>query len=142
MGRKTQATAQEYNRLGATFYQAGAIDLAIEQFKIAARRAPWISSYWLNLGAALLDKAMLDEAESALNRAVSLNPESQSAYYHIAQLQKMRGDEKAVRLAYEKTIELDPYTYLAQRARERLEGWRPRFIIAVENESKVKKSGE
>lgn len=128
MGRRTKANASEHNRLGATFFQCGAVDLAIEQFTLAAKRAPWISSYWLNLGVALLDKGLLVEAESALERAISLNPESQSAYFHLAQLNKKRGDEAAVRRAYEKAIELGPHTYLAQRSREYLEGWRPSII--------------
>jgi hypothetical protein len=36
--------------------------------------------------------------------------------------------DEAVRSAYEKTIELGPRTYPGDRAREYLEGWRPRII--------------
>jgi Flp pilus assembly protein TadD len=73
MARKTKAHAFEHNQLGVTFFQSGAIELAIEQFMKATRRAWWVPSYWLNLGVALLDKGELDEAESALMRAIALN---------------------------------------------------------------------
>jgi tetratricopeptide (TPR) repeat protein len=134
MARRTKAHAFEHNQLGVTFFQSGAIELAIEQFMKATRRAWWVPSYWLNLGVALLDKGELDEAESALMRAIALNPRSQSACFHLAQLNKKRCDEGAVRRAYEKTIELRPHTYLAQR-REYLEGWRPRIITGIANKS-------
>ena len=128
MRRRTKARSFEHNQLGVTFFQSGAIDLAIEQFSLAIKRAPWVPSYWLNLGIALLEKDVLDEAQSALQRTIALQPDNQSAYYHQAQLYKKRGNEQAVRSAYEKAIELNPHSYLAQRAREYLEGWHPRII--------------
>jgi protein O-GlcNAc transferase len=120
-------TASQRNQLGVSFYQSGAIDLALEQFKRATRRAPWVASYWLNLGVALIDKDLLEEAESALERALELNPESQSAYFHLAQLFHKRHDDVSVRKCYEQAIELGPDTDLGRRAREYLDGWRPRF---------------
>lgn len=129
MVRKTRGTAQEQNQIGVTFFQAGAIDLALEQFKSATKRAPWVASYWLNLGVALLEKKKLDDAQIALERSISLQPKSQGAYYHMAQLYRERGDEETMRVWYQKSIELDPYTYLAQRAREIIEGRRPRIIV-------------
>lgn len=136
MARRTRAHAIEHNQLGVTFFQSGAIDLAIEQFRLATQRAPWVSSYWLNLGVALLDKDLPEQAEAAFQRTLTLNPKSQSAYFHLAQLYKKRGDEAAARRAYAQVIEIDPYTYLAQRAREHNEGWRPRIIFGVgRNES-------
>src|SRR2546426_7159270 len=135
MARRTKARGFEHNQLGVTFFQSGAIELAIEQFTKATRRAWWVSSYWLNLGVALLGKGELDEAESALKRAIALNPKSQSAYFHLAQLNKERGDDAAVRSAYHKAIELGPCTHLAQRAREYLAGWRPRIITGIANKS-------
>ncbi|MER3426509.1 MAG: hypothetical protein C4334_00195 [Pyrinomonas sp.] len=128
MARKRRARGSEHNQLGVTFYRSGALDLAIEQFELATRRAPWASSYWLNLGVALLSKGILDEAEAALSRALELDGESQSGYFHLAQLYEERGDEAAARGAFKKVIDLDPRTHLAQRARERLEGWRPRLL--------------
>jgi tetratricopeptide (TPR) repeat protein len=105
----------------------------------ATRRAWWVPSYWLNLGVALLDKGELDEAESALMRAIALNAKSQSAYFHLAQLNKERGDDAAVRCAYQKAIELGPHTHLAQRAREYLEDWRPRIITGIAKSSEDKR---
>ncbi len=124
---RIKGTASQHNQLGVTFYQSGAIDLAIEEFRRATKRRPSIATYWLNLGAALIDKAEIDEAELALKRGLELKPDSQSAYYHLAQVFAKRGDEPSVRAAYQKVIELGPNTYLAQRARERLDDWHPRF---------------
>lgn len=125
---RIKGTGSQHNQLGVSFYESGAIDLAIEEFRRATKRVPWVATYWLNLGAALLDKAEDEEAESALMRALRLNPNSQSVYYHLAQLHKKRGDKVATRATYEKLIELGPHTHLAERAREYLEGWRPRII--------------
>lgn len=139
MTRRTRAHSFEHNQLGVTFFQSGAVDLAIEQFSLAIKRAPWVPSYWLNLGVALLDKDSLDEAQSALDHALALQPNNQSAYYHLAQLHKRRGNEQAVRSAYAKAVQLNPHTYLADRAREYLEGWRPRIVTQSDSDSnKVK----
>jgi len=89
-----------------------------------------------DLGVALLDAGDLDGAEQALRQNLALNPKSQSAYFHLGQLYHLRGDEASSRGTYQKAIELDPHTYLAQRARERVEGWRPRLIIGTGHESK------
>jgi len=123
----------EHNQLGVSFFESGAVDLAVEQFTLATKRAPWVPSYWLNLGVALLDKDALDEALSALEHALALKPNNQSAYYHLAQLYKKRGNDEAVRGAYEKVIELGPGSYMAQCAREYLEGWHPRIITSDNN---------
>jgi len=128
MPRRRKARSFEHNELGVTFFQSGALDLSIEQFRLAIKRAPWVSAYWLNLGIALLDKDVLDESQSSLEHAIALQPDSQSAYYHLAQLYKKRGKEENVRSAYEKAILLSPHTYLAERAREYLEDWHPRII--------------
>jgi tetratricopeptide (TPR) repeat protein len=133
MKRRTKALAFEHNQLGVTFYRSGAIDLALEQFRRATKRAPWVATYWLNLGITLLDKDALNDAESALKRAIELDPQSQSAYFHLAQLYHKRGDSVAVHESYQRTIELAPDTHLAQRSRERLADWRPRIKMRPSN---------
>jgi Flp pilus assembly protein TadD len=130
MSIRKKAHSYEHNQLGVTFFESGALDLAIEQFRLATKRAPWVASYWLNLGVALLDNGSLDEALLVLQQVIALKPNNQSAYYHLAQLYKKLGNDEAVRSAYQKTIELGPRTHLGDRAREYLEGWRPRIINA------------
>lgn len=131
--RRTKPRSFSHNQLGVTFFQSGAIELAVEQFTLAKRRAAWVSTYWLNLGVALLEQNELDKAEAALSRALKLNPQSQSAHFHLAQIHTKRGDETAARNAYQQVITLDPLTRFAQRAREHNEGWRPRLIGAIED---------
>lgn len=138
---RIKGTASQHNQLGVGFYESGAIDLAIEEFRRATKRDPWVATYWLNLGVALLDKAEDEEAESALRRALRLNPNSHSVYYHLAQLYKKHGDQAATRCAYEKVIELEPHTYLADRAREYLEGWHPRIITPGHADGSNRKRG-
>ena len=139
MPRRTKVRSFEHNQLGVTFFQSGAVDLTIEQFRLAIKRAPWVPSYWLNLGIALLERDTLNEAQLALDRAIALQPNNQSAYYHLAQLYKKLGNEEAVRSAYAKAVQLSPHTYLADRAREYLEGWHPRIVTRSDSDSnKVK----
>jgi hypothetical protein len=42
VSRRRRARGFEHNQLGVTFYRSGALDLAIEQFELATRRAPWV----------------------------------------------------------------------------------------------------
>jgi tetratricopeptide (TPR) repeat protein len=122
--------AREHNQLGVHFYRSGALDLALEQFKRATKQAPWVASYWLNLGVALLDTDALDDAQAALTEAVEINPQNQSAYFHLAQLKEKRSDTLAARELYRRAIELGSNTRLAGRARERLQGWQPRLKVS------------
>jgi Flp pilus assembly protein TadD len=98
MARRSRPTAFEHNQLGVSFFQSGAVELAVEQFTRATRRAPWVSSYWLNLGVALLDKGELDEAQAALEHSLRLNPKSQSAHFHLGQLFDKGGRGEGTRL--------------------------------------------
>lgn len=128
MARK-RATARQHNQLGVTFFQSGAVDLAVEQFTRAIKSAPGVGTYWLNLGVALLDRGDLDRATTALEKSSHLNPKSQSTYFHLAQIHTKRGEALAAREAYLKVIELDSQTYFAQRARELTEGRIPKVIV-------------
>jgi len=129
MSSRKRATARQHNQLGVTFFQSGAIDLAIEQFTRATKRAPWMATYWLNLGVALLDRGEVEQAETALKKSLELDPGSQSTYFHLAQLHSKRGDRSSANAAYLKVIELNAHSYLAQRARELTEGWHPKLRI-------------
>ncbi len=128
MASKRSVTARQYNQLGVTFFESRALDLAIEQFTRATRRAPWVPTYWLNLGVALLDRGDVNEAKSALDKSLKLNPQSQSAYFHLAQIHAKRGDDLPARAAYQKVIDLDSSTHLARRALELAEGCCPQLI--------------
>ena len=136
MGRRTRAKASEHNQLGVTFFQSRSIDLAIEQFIQATKRAPWVATYWLNLGVALLDRGKVDEAKTALDKSLKLNPQSQSAYFHLGQIHTKRGDDASSREAYLKVIDLNSSTDLARRARELTEGRCPHLIVQSEASTK------
>lgn len=123
-----RVTARQRNQLGVTFFESGALDLAIEQFTCATRRAPWIATYWLNLGVALLDRGEVEQAKTALEKSLKLNPQNQSTYFHLAQIHTKRGDYSSAKAAYLKVIGLDSSTHLARRARELTEGWHPQLF--------------
>ena len=128
MASKRSVTARQHNQLGVTFFESGALVLAIEQFTRAARRAPWVPTYWLNLGVALLDRGDVNEAKIALDKSLKLNPQSQSAYFYLAQIHSKRGDDLSARAAYQKVIDLDSSTHLARRALELTKGRCPQLI--------------
>jgi tetratricopeptide (TPR) repeat protein len=112
MARQTKARAVEDNQLGVAFFQSGAIELAVEQFRRAARRASWVSTYWLNLGVAPLEGGELDEAESALRHALKINSKSQSAHFHLAQLHAKRAAERLESETNARRAEIEAYLAL------------------------------
>jgi len=113
------------------FYRSRSYDLAIEQFLLARKLAPHAPNVWNNLGVAYMDKGEVDKSMSALQRALELNPEYPSAHFHLGQLYDKLGNLEQARECYKQVIDLDKYGELGRRARERIEGVRPRVIMSL-----------
>lgn len=128
--RRKRPTLAEQIRLGAYFFSAGAIDLAIAQFTAATRRAPHSATAWMNLGAAYLERKDLARAEESLRRAIKLRPDFAAAYYHLAQVCEIRGQQREAREYYQRTADLTPHSEMGRHALELATGWRPRLLIA------------
>jgi tetratricopeptide (TPR) repeat protein len=131
--RRKRPTLAEQIRLGAYFFGAGAIDLAIAQFTAATKRAPHSATAWMNLGAAYLEKKDLTRAEESLQRALKLQPDFAAACYHLAQLCEARGENDRAKQHYQRAADLAPHTDLGRHALELATGWRPHIYIAGEN---------
>ena len=137
--RRKRPTIAEQLRLGAYFFSTGALDLAIQEFTAATRRAPHSATAWMNLGAAYLEKKEVAKAEEMLQRALKLRPDYAAAYYHLAQLCEMRGQPRESREYYQRTADLAPHTDMGRHALELATGWRPRLYIAEESRQGRKK---
>jgi len=129
--RNKRATAYDHLQLGVIFYRSKSYDLAIEQFLLARKKAPHAPNVWNNLGVAYLDKGELDKAMSALQRALTLRREYASAHFHLGQLYDKLGEHEQARDCYMKVMELDKYGDLGRRAKEQVEGFRPRVILSL-----------
>jgi Flp pilus assembly protein TadD len=83
---KDKRRANEHNSLGASFFNSGAVELAVKQFEIAVTLAPDDAAYWRNLGAALLEMGLIEDADRALRRSIELDPNSGHSHFHLGQL--------------------------------------------------------
>ena len=81
---KTSVTGADANRRGVAHCQAGDIAQGVERFREAVRAAPEILEYWLNLGRALNQLALWQEAEKVLTEAHALSPSETSVHTAIA----------------------------------------------------------
>jgi len=130
MGSKRRVTVSECLRLGRCFYSQGSYSLAIEQFTLAAKRAPHAPNIWSNLGAAYINAGDLAKARNALDRAFQLSPDYATAYFHLAQLCEKTGEPEKAKGYYKRVVELTPNSEIGRRAREEVEDRRPKIIWA------------
>jgi Flp pilus assembly protein TadD len=129
--RNQRATAYDHLQLGVIFYRSKSYDLAIEQFQLARKQAPHSVNVWNNLAVAYMDKGELENARSALQRALKLNPRYASAHFHLGQLYDKLGNNQRARECYMKVIEFDEHGELGRRARERVEGFQPKVVLSL-----------
>jgi tetratricopeptide (TPR) repeat protein len=133
--RSKKASVAEHLRLGVFFYRSGSYDLAIEQFLAASKRAPHTPNVWLNLGATYIDQGELAKAKMALERALRLKPDYGSAFFHLGQLYDEDGDAEKARECFKRVILLEPHSEIGRRAKERVEGFHPRVVLSLHQES-------
>jgi tetratricopeptide (TPR) repeat protein len=129
--RNKRPTAADHLQLGVIFYRSRSFDLAIQQFLLASKKAPHAPNVWNNLAVAYIDKGELDKAMLALGRALKLKPDYVSAHFHLGQLFDKRGENEEAVECFNRVIELDPYGELGRRAKERIEGFRPKFVLGM-----------
>jgi tetratricopeptide (TPR) repeat protein len=92
---------------------------AIKYFELAVKQRPDNAAYWSNLGHAYAEAGRLEEAETALSRALSLDPDSIPALQTLANLQWQRKDYSGARRTLERLRKLDPnYPEHARRSAE------------------------
>jgi tetratricopeptide (TPR) repeat protein len=129
--KNKRATAYDHLKLGVIFYRSKSYDLAIEQFQLARKQAPHAPNVWNNLAVAYLDKGDLDKAMSALQHALKLKPDYASAHFHLGQLYDKMGDREQARVSFKRVMQLDRHGELGRRAKERIEGFHPKVVLAI-----------
>ena len=83
-----------YYNLGILDFNAGHIDSAIDNFKIAMKYNKKNSYIFTNLGCCYLAKKNLTIARIYFNKAVTLNPQNPNNYYNLAYIYKENKKEK------------------------------------------------
>jgi Tfp pilus assembly protein PilF len=73
----------------------------------------------------------MDKARHALERALKLNPDYVPAIFHLGQLCDKLGEDESARKFFRRAMELDPSGEFGHRARERIEGFRPRVSFSL-----------
>lgn len=115
--------AVAYNGLGNAFRGVGDYDSAIKSFRKAAELDPYSAgmqnqtnvfkseasvrnpAFWADLGAAFLDNCSFNEAITALNKAIELNPKDAKALFNLGKAHSYSGKYKEAVLAFSKSIE-------------------------------------
>ncbi len=108
--------------IGAAYDQQGRYDMAIKQFKAAAKAMPESSDPWARLGVTYSRVGNYEEAIKAANKAIELDPESTVASVVLAQAYTAKGDSKKSATAIEAVTEADED--LAKRITKSFGGWK------------------
>lgn len=101
---------------------SGRLTEAIPYYEQAIDLAPDDPSIRLDFARALADGGLGPDAELQFRRVLEIRPDSQEARYYLAELY-MEWDpprEEEARTLYEESIELDPDTFIAELATNRL----------------------
>lgn len=108
MAYKRRPTARDHNALGAHFFRIGVYDLAVAEFRKAARLLPSSPVSYFNLACAYHACHREEEAIGALRRAISLDAGHTKARLLLGQLLRARGDIGAARAEFEAVLALQP----------------------------------
>ena len=78
--------AQDHLRLGIDFYLSGELEVAIDEFREAARLRPGYADAYHNLGVSLAKNGDLSGAIAAWSQAQRLDPSGEPIRYHLSAL--------------------------------------------------------
>lgn len=109
--------------LANIYANEGTVAEAIPLYERAVEARPDDGGLRLAFGIALLRGGNTFDAEIQLNRALELDPDRATAAYYLGQLEESRQepDLDAARAWYERTIEIDSESLIADQARQRLD---------------------
>jgi tetratricopeptide (TPR) repeat protein len=88
-----------HNNLGNAYVLQNHMDLALEEFRIAARLEPTSPVPWNNIGTTHRQSGRLREARDAFRKALELDPRYALAWYNLGTIHDEQGD-------YDNAIEL------------------------------------
>ena len=89
-------------------FQAGAYPSAIEKYQQATKFAPEIPDYWTYLALAFLRDDKIDEFESALQSALTIDPNHADSLKLLGDLNFQHGSKANAGMAYLKILQSDP----------------------------------
>jgi len=97
-----------FARLANEYRKRGELDSAIEICRSHVPLQPGYISGHIVLGQALYDSGSLDEARSAFETALALDPENLIALRHMGDIARTKGDADGARGWYRQLLEIDP----------------------------------
>ena len=101
---------------------SGRLDEAIPYYEQAIDLAPEDASIRLDFARSLADGDLKQDAELQFQRVLEMNPDSQEALYYLAELYMSWEPPRTedARSLYEQSIGIDPDSFIAQQAQDRL----------------------
>ena len=114
-------SATEHFRNGIEGFKKGAFPAAAVSFSSAAGIDPKNAKYWSYLALSLTKVPdRIQDAESALLKAVKLEPGNADHYANLGMICVMQGNKKAARERFQKALSLDPGNNKAAKGLEKL----------------------
>jgi RNA polymerase subunit RPABC4/transcription elongation factor Spt4 len=114
------AEAERLNDQGAQAFEAEQYDRAIDLFFQAVNANPYHSPYYVNLAVALDEAKRTEEAISAYQGALQLNPGETLALLNLGYLERDRGNVQQARQLWEALVAQSPDSEDAEEARSAL----------------------
>ena len=74
------------SNLGYAYQLSGNLDEAVKTYRLALSKDPSLGSAWINLGTALAAQKKYNEAETALKKALELDPSDPRAKANLDEL--------------------------------------------------------
>src|SRR5690242_6715319 len=111
-----------FARLANEYRKAGDAERAIEICRHHVPQQPGYISGHIVLGQALFDTAQFDEARSAFETALGLDPENLIALRQLGDIARETGDREGARSWYRRLLEVDPQNDEVTEQLEALDG--------------------
>ena len=97
-----------FARLANEYRKAGDPQSAIDLCRTHVPLQPSYISGHIVFGQALFEQGELDEARTAFETAISLDPENLIAIRQLGDIARVTGDSRSARMWYERLLEMDP----------------------------------
>lgn len=111
---KNVSTAQANIELGASYFQAGRLDVALEEAQKALQKDSNSSDAYNLIGSIYLQSKDFDKAQQALNKALQLAPQNADAHNNFGLLLCEQSKTQEALLAFGKALAVPNYQKSAQ----------------------------
>ncbi|MCK5125455.1 MAG: tetratricopeptide repeat protein [candidate division Zixibacteria bacterium] len=103
-----QNKAQIHHNLAINYNRQGQYSKAIEEYKLAIKESPGVSTLYFGLGTAYFNSGQYQEAERQLNHAVALDPEYTDALMNLGNTYSLLDDHNRAARLFQRVITLEP----------------------------------